>query len=333
MMKFTRITFRNMSPLHLGKGRDSYDTASSVLSSDMLSAALASIRAMEGKSGDIMNFLHSFTISSAFPYCGKDFFLPRPNGRLNIVVKGMEEKDYRKKLKKLRYISTPLWHEMMKGKTLEVLPTQLHEEFLISTPEENYRSPMTHVVNQRVMVPREEGCDAVPFMYQWTFFQHGENESGLYCLVEANDERVEEIVNLFKELGSLGIGSDKTVGGGLFDVEVDKLEWQHPIGNVTMLLSTYIPQESELPFLNLPSSNYSILKRGGFMAGSANENIRHLRKKTIYMFDAGSVFPTNHSLEGTIVDLAPQWNTDDMHPVYRSGRPLYVTVNLNKNEE
>jgi CRISPR type III-A-associated RAMP protein Csm4 len=119
----------------------------------------------------------------------------------------------------------------------------------------------------------------------------------------------------------------------MFDIEVDEVEWQKTTGNAVMLLSTYIPQESEIEFLNLPSSNYSMMKRGGFMAGSTNENIRHLRRKTIYMFEAGSVFLTKHSLEGTIVDLAPQWNSDDIHPVYRSGRPFYVTVNLNKDEE
>jgi CRISPR type III-A-associated RAMP protein Csm4 len=183
------------------------------------------------------------------------------------------------------------------------------------------------------MVPREEGRDAVPFMFEWMFFQHGEKESGLYCLIDAEKESTEEIVNLFKELGSLGIGSDRTVGGGMFDVEVDEVEWKQETGNAVILLSTYIPQESEIEILNLPSSNYSILKRGGFIAGSYHENIRHLRRKTIYMFEAGSVFLAKHSLEGTIVDLAPQWNSDDMHPVYRSGRPFYVTVNLKKDEE
>lgn len=333
MATFTRIIFRNMSPIHLGTGRDSYDTALSVLSSDTLSSALAAVRAMEGRQDGIDRFLRSFTVSSAFPYFGDEFYLPRPQGRLDIRVKGLEEKEYRKKLKKLRYISSSLWLELMNGKTVEIKPTQLQGDFLTVMAEDDFRPPMLHVVNQRVMVPREEGRDAVPFMFEWTFFQHGEKESGLYCLVDGGKEITEEVVSLFKDLGTLGIGSDRTAGGGFFDVETDEVEWQQSSGNAVMLLSAYIPKESELEHLNLPLSNYSILKRGGFMAGSSNENMRKLRRKTVYMFDVGSVFQTNHLLEGTVVDLAPQWNASDMHPVFRSGRPLFVNVNINNNEE
>lgn len=333
MAKLTRIILKNMSPLHLGRGRDSYDTASAALSSDMLSSALASVRALEGRHDDIEDFLSSFTISSAFPYYGKEFFLPRPNGRLTIMVKGQQEKEYRKSLKKLRYITTSLWREMMSGKPIEVMPSQIHREFLIAQPTEDYRRPMTHVVNQRVMVPRDDERDAVPFQFEWTFFQHGEQESGLYCLVDCQEDRKAELIELFKTLGTTGIGSDRTVGGGLFDVDVEEVEWKAVDGDSTMLLSTYIPREQEIESLNLPASNYSLLKRGGFMSGSSNENVRQLRRKTVYMFDAGSVFHTTQTLKGEIVNLAPQWNSNDMHPVYRSGRPLCITVNMNSHEE
>ncbi len=331
MAKLARIIFRNMTPLHLGKGRDTYDTASPLLSSDTLSAALASVRALEGKTDDMKEFLESFTISSAFPYCGKEFFLPRPQGRLSINVKGLTEKDYRKSLKKLRYISFPLWNKMMTGNTVEVLPSQIHGEFLIGESNDSYQQPMAHVVNQRVMVPRDNDRDAVPFMFEWTFFRHGENESGLYCLLDCQNN-ISELIELFKQLGTFGIGSDRTVGGGQFDVEAEEIEWHDINGNSTMLLSNYIPQEKEINLLNLQASNYSILKRGGFMSGSSNENIRQLRRKTVYMFETGSVFQTTHPLEGSIVNLAPQWNEEGTHPVYRSGRPFCVTVNLPNDE-
>lgn len=333
MGKLTRIIFRNMSPLHLGRGRDSYDSSSPNLSSDSLSSALASMRAFDGKTDDMKEFLESFTISSAFPYSGKEFFLPRPCGRLNIIVKGQQEREYRKRLKKLRFISSSLWNKMITGCSIEVYPSQIHGEFLIDEPNEAYPQPMSHAVHQRVMVPRADERDAVPFMFEWTFFRHGENESGLYCLIDCHEDRKSELIELFKQLGSFGIGSDRTVGGGQFDIDTEDLEWKDVNGNATMLLSSYIPMEEEIASLNLQTSNYSILKRGGFMSGSSNENIRLLRRKTVYMFDAGSVFRTTQPIEGTIVNLAPKWNTDDMHPVYRSGRPLYVTVNLNKDEE
>lgn len=333
MRKFTRIILKNMSPLHLGMGRDSYDISSSLLSSDTLSAALASVRAVQGRYEDIEDFLKSFTISSAFPYCGSEYFLPRPIGRLPIKVRGLQEKEYRKDLKKLKFISSAIWSSMMKGNVIEVEPSQIHGEFLIEEPDADYRKPMTHVVNQRVMVPRTEDHDAVPFMFDWTFFRHGDNESGLYCLIDSEEEQTTEIIELFKLLGSFGIGSDRTVGGGLFEVEVDDMEWKDIQGNTTMILSSYIPLESEIEHLKLTTSKYALLKRGGYMSGSSNEKIRQLRRKTVYMFETGSLFDTNVPLEGNIVNLAPEWNTDDMHPVYRCGRPLYLTVNIHTDEK
>lgn len=333
MRKLTRIILRNMSPLHIGVGRDSYDTASAHLSSDAISAALASVRAVQGRHEDILDFLQSFTISSAFPYCGEEFFLPRPNGRLNIRVKGQQEKEYRKKLKKIQYISSSLWQDIMTDKSIVVDPSQIHGEFLIAKSSDNYKKPLIHVVNQRVMVPRDGNHDSVPFTFQWTFFQHGACESGLYFLLDCKEDIKKELVELFQSLGTFGIGSDRTVGGGLFDVEVADIDWPEIKGNATVLLSTYIPQEAELKHLELASSNYSILRRGGFMSGSSNENVRHLRRKTIYMFESGSVFHSTYPLEGKIVNLAPQWNIADMHPVYRCGRPLCVTVNMHTDEK
>lgn len=333
MRTLTRIILRNMSPLHLGMGRDSYDTAASRLPSDSLSAALASVRAVQGRQDDIEEFLRSFTISSAFPYCGNEFFLPRPNGRLPIKVRGLQENEYRKDLKKLQYISSLLWHELIQGNPVEVEPSQLHGEFLIAEPTIDYKKPMIHVANQRVMVPRADDQDSVPFAFEWTFFLHGQLESGLYCLVDCEDSQRQELVDLFKSLGTFGIGSDRTVGGGLFDVEADIIEWPDTTGNATMILSNYIPQESEIEHLNLSSSCYSLQKRGGFMSGSSNENVRQLRRKTVYMFDTGSVFDTTQTIDGMIVNLAPEWNADHMHPVYRCGRPLCVTVNINADEK
>ena len=68
------IKFKNLTPLHIGTGKENYDFSSSVLHSDTLSSALASLRAQKGKTSDIESFLMSFTVSSAFPYFG-EFYL------------------------------------------------------------------------------------------------------------------------------------------------------------------------------------------------------------------------------------------------------------------
>ena len=221
---------------------------------------------------------------------------------------------------------------MISGAKIEVDTTQLHGAFLSSASNLDFSLPMNHAGNQRVMVPRADNRDAIPFTFEWTYFRQGENGSGLYCLIDAKPETKEEIISLFEILGSLGIGSDKTVGGGQFEVVSDEVELPIVKGNGKMILSSYIPTDEEISKLNLQNSSYSIIKRGGFMAGSSSEKNRHLRRKTIYMFEAGSVFPTQIELKGKVVDLAPEWNANDIHPVYRSGRPLCVNINISTNE-
>ncbi len=62
------------------------------------------------------------------------------------------------------------------------------------------------------------------------------------------------------------------------------------------------------------------------MAGSSVSEFQRLRKKSVYMFDEGSVFPTMCNLKGTIVDLTPIWNDPKMHKVYRSGKPFTLPI-------
>lgn len=338
MTKLIRIKLKDMTPLHLGLGRDSYDVSASVLQSDMLTAALASVRAMHGKGDSTEKFINSFVLSSAFPYDGNEYFLPRMKGRLSIKVRGQEEKDYRKKLKKLNYISFNEWQHLANGETIEVEDNQLHGAFLLSEPKPEYSSPMTHVTTERVAISRTGEKDAVPFAFDWTFFRHegtlmsanGKSvnikESGLYCLLQAEDSVADEVIKAFRELGELGIGSDKNVGGGHFNIETDYVDISTINSEKKILLSTYIPTKEELGNINLEESNYQIIHRGGFMAGSSEEELRHLRKKTVYMFDTGSVLTSKEQLKGRVVNVAPQWNTENMHPVFRSGKPLALNI-------
>jgi len=103
-----------------------------------------------------------------------------------------------------------------------------------------------------------------------------------------------------------------------------------PDANQIMLLSLYIPAKEEMKKLRLQAARYELLLRGGYIAGSEEESFRHLRKRSVYMFNVGSLFPVNKPLTGRIVDLAPAWNDGRMHPVFRSGRPFYIPVKINE---
>lgn len=328
MGKYTIIKFKNLTPLHVGTGKENYDFSSSELHSDTLSAAIAAIRAREGKTNDVEDFLRSFSLSSAFPFVGNSLFLPKPQGKIDVVVTDMEEYSSRKKLKKIKYLESNLWNVVVAGKRLEVVSSQIKDDFLVSVGNvDGFNKPYKTQVNQRVSVPRVDNKPAEPFFFEWKYFN---SNAGLYCILDTSDDaRCREIVDLFGRLGEIGLGTDRNVGGGKFTVE--SKEWKTidvEKSDAQMLLSLYIPTEEELAELNLQESKYELLLRGGYISGSSETELSHLRKKSVYTFNVGSVFKTTTVPSGKIVDLKPEWNDEKMHSVYRSGKPFVVPVKI-----
>ena len=175
-------------------------------------------------------------------------------------------------------------------------------------------------------MPRNDGADAEPFFFDWTYYQEN---AGLYCLLNAHDTMIGELLDLFQLLGENGLGTDKNVGGGKFEVDrnTERVNFDFvESANASMLLSLYIPTEQEVDLLKLHDSSYELTLRGGYMAGSHEEDFRHLWKKSVYAFSVGSIFPTTAKLCGKIVDLKPSWNDERIHSVYRSGKPFFVPI-------
>ena len=326
MLKYKVIKLKNLTPLHIGTGKENYDFSSGQLHSDTLSSALAAIRANNGKSDDLEKFLNSFSISSAFPFYENRFFLPKMQGNIPIIIEGEEEHLMRKQLKKIKFIELDIWDDIAKGKNKRVDKHQIQGDFLLNPNDKDFPVTSKKNVSQRASVSRDGTVETAPFFFEWKYF---DPRGGLYCLLNCDDTIFKEIFELFEQLGETGLGTDRNVGGGKFEVEESEISLptiENP--NYMMLLSLFIPQEEELEQLNLSKSKYDILLRGGFMAGSRDEALRHLRKESIYMFNAGSVFNTADQLIGKVVDLQPKWNDESMHPVFRSGKPFYLPIKI-----
>lgn len=327
MAIYTVIKLKHLSPIHLGTGRENYDFSAALLQSDTLSASLAAMKAQNGERENLNEFLESFRISSAFPFYNDHFFLPKPIGKLNIEVNGNSACEFRKRLKTIQYIELNSWCSLISGEKLIASDLQVQSNFFIDEKSiADFNKPSVNQVNQRVTISRDENLTSTPYFFDWTYY---DNRAGLYCLIDAEGSLLDEIVGLFKLLGDVGIGTDKNVGGGKFEVETIKIDIPLPAEpNATVLLSLYIPTQEEVEILNLPKSRYELLQRGGYMAGSSEVLFRHLRKKSIYMFGVGSVFPVISNLFGKVVDLAPNWNDNRMHPVWRSGKPFCLPIKL-----
>lgn len=332
MKRYNIIKLKNITPVHISVGKDKdYDFAETILHSDVLSSALAAIRVIfKGKDDDVKEFLSSFALSSAYPFRCGDLFLPKPLGRMDVDVyegtKRMEEVNYRKRLKKLKFLHIGLWNDIIQGMRPIVDIRQINGEFLFSQTGEQRECFRSEVV-QRVSVAKNEAEDNTLFFFERRFFS---NDSGLYVITDAEGELFDELFELFELLGQEGIGSGKSIGGGQFEVERDTVDINAAEdGNAQILLSMYLPQREEMEKLNLDESVFEIALRGGFMAGSEHESLRHLRKKSIYMFKPSSIFATCEPLCGKVEDLRPEYNNGRMHAVYRSGKPLFIPIKRN----
>lgn len=319
--EYTAIKLVKMSPTHIGTGRENYDFSESVLHSDAISSALAAIRAQSGEKEGICNFLQSFRISSAFPYYKDRYFLPRPVGRLKISVKGQSEYQYRKKLKNVKFLELQVWNRLINGDIIEVEESQIHKEFIVHGQLDT-DSIMKTEVTQRVTVPRYDDTEASPFFFEWTYYNY---VAGLYFITDAKGALLNEIVSLFRQLGETGIGTDKCIGGGKFDVETTQLFITTPeVCQKHMLLSMYIPNKNEFEHMDLSHSSYKLCLRNGYIAGSENPKFYHLKKKSVFMFTEGSVIHSKEAPEGKIVNLRPEWNDIELHDVFRSGKALSI---------
>ena len=125
MATYTLIKLKEMSPLHVGTGKENYDFSASHLHSDTLSAALAAMKVRHDGEEGLKEFMDSFVISSAFPYVGDHFFLPRPLGKIDMKVDDCDEYISRKKLKSIKFIEQDLWKSLIAGEQVIVSISQL----------------------------------------------------------------------------------------------------------------------------------------------------------------------------------------------------------------
>ena len=179
MKEFCGIKLHSLTPIHIGTGRDSYDTSSNIIHSDMLMGALASLWVQSNGANGIKGFLESFQVSSCFPFFEDKYFLPKPMGRINLNYSNLDpiqQYELNKSIKKVRYITLHLWEKLINGESLEVQENHIKGIFLSDDKLDNGNVTKSEV-EQRVSVPAIYTEDPVPFYFERTFFH---DNAGLY---------------------------------------------------------------------------------------------------------------------------------------------------------
>ncbi len=358
-MNLALIKFRFAEPLHIGTVRADYDSSQSMIHSDTLYSAIIQAWSVLGLLEKTKNYTQpkehlGFTLSSLFPFYQKDksseaiYFFPKPIGAIPPT-------DYTtsKKVKKIQYLDTGYFKKLLEKGEIEKPEEKAQGIYLTDNDdfkekdingeltEGEGRTFMQKKVFPRVYVPRTGEVETVNnrlqlltdtriYYIERLFFK---GESGLFCLVklegkgkarEINKERLKAAIKL---LGDEGLGTDRRVGNGRFDIdfEVDFIDNftefdQLPSSKHQVNLSLFCPKDSQV--LSQSLVRYEIIKRGGWITA---DNYLTYRKNAIYMFKEGSIFKSGTSPEGKTVDLAPKKTPRAVqHPIYRVGHSLFL---------
>ena len=319
-----RLTFTG--GLHIGRGADELDKTSTTYSSDALKSALFAVGLpyYPEWAQNPEGFFQSFRLSSAFPWCGPDFFLPKP-GNIRFRFESSNDLTQAKRAKRLSYISATLFRTWAAAPDQEVAVNELQTgdgAFLFTGKGKKF---LHTAVQQRAQVPAGGEGETRPYYFERLLFSE---DSGLYFLIAFLDETIKpQIIHALHLLGDVGIGTDRTVGNGQFTIgHPEVFALPSATKGLQMALGLYLPLKEEIEAMDLEQSWWSLVRRGGFMAASGREEYRSLRKNNIYFFGEGSTFKATMTLKGRVANLQPEWNAPGMHPVWRCGMPLFLNL-------
>ena len=246
-------------------------------------------------------------ISDAMPYCGDTLYIPKPMKRIEYEDQG--NSSVKKAFKNLSYIPVDRLNEYLMGK--------------LDVQKERDRFAKLGIMYSRNMVSIRGKEETEPYRVGIFQFHHG---NGLYIIIGyESDEQQDLMEELLVQLSFAGIGGKRSSGLGRFELDScklsnDTLRRLEENGNTYITLSIALPQKEEMENV-LENSSYQLIKRSGFVASDKYAD-EYLRKRDIYVMNAGSCFSTK--FKGDVFDVSLGGN----HPVYRYAKPFLMEVDL-----
>jgi len=338
-MKLYRIMPR--APFHFGERGIGQEETAEFPHSDTLFAALISAWQLMYEPAEFHRRVEGCTrfdgvpplrLSSAFPYVGDVYFLPRPA----ILLEGTGGD--RKRGKKVAYVSWRQAEDLVRsdvpsqvqpGDTLMSGRLWLHPQEKAAVGKVFGTDDLAHVrlwssaeseAMARVTVDRVNAASAL--YYQGMV--HFADGCGFYLLADVADESYRKLLeDGLHFLSEQGLGGRRSVGLGQFTLEVGgERALGVPDGehNYHWLLSLYHPTAVEVEQRKvLEDARYTLVTRRGWIY---SPNDASQRRRAIRMLAEGSLLP--RPVIGDVVDVRP--TTGFPHPVWRPGLALTIST-------
>ncbi len=331
-MSIYRVRLEPLAPFYVaphGRARKS----GALVHSDTLHGALVAVAALTGS--PLLDRAPELRLSSLFPFWRDLFLYPkpffhRPGQQPEGDVKG------RKRWKSVSLLSEKLLATWLRGAAvpeaeIRVLPGGA--AVLASELEGRPAPPDALVVEEfstAVVIDRAGGA-TTPFDRRGLRVNTGKG-CGAWFFVELEKGHLPSFQRLVQELGEQGLGGERSVGYGRFDL-LGIEEWTDRtalFGTADapdfFSLSLYLPTRDEVDrgVLDAPAA-YDCALRGGWIHGPGGSD---QRKRSLRMCVEGSAFPAVAPRHGDMRDARPAAFT--AHPVWRSGLAFALPCHLPK---
>jgi len=319
-MKAYKLKFH--SSFHLDSGTAVDGPSEIIVKSDSLFSAICSAANKFYGYELVETFLQpqAVIVSSAFPFLKDELFLPKP---LNYYP-NIDDYEMIKEFKKIKFISKDFLELILRD---NVIPGSfLNKDFILNGCWRNRKNDAEDLIfktseNPHIVVDRITNSTQIFYKTEVYFAKN----AGLFFLADVRDDILQKFEAVLRFLGDEGIGADRTIGKGLFEVEEIKNFFLSPSKGYDSFysLSLYSPTESEFNSILAKESFYDLEVRKGWVFNNT------LRRKALRMFTEGSVFKFNSSPPPPIGSIQKVLNkndypTDLSTDIFRSGQALFL---------
>jgi len=322
-MKAYKLKF--YSSFHLDSGTAVDGPSELFIKSDTLFSAICSAANKFYGSEIVEAFLQaeSVILSSAFPFLNDELFFPKP---LNYYPQ-IDNYEMIKEFRKIKFISKDYLEMILQGN--EIDSSLIRKDFIVNgcwkkrkVEEGNFifkTKENPHIVLDRI-------SNSTQIFYKTEVYFSNKPQAGLFFIADVREELLPKFETVLRFLGDEGIGADRTIGKGLFEVEEIKNFSLSAFkeSNSFYLLSLYSPNATEFTSIFPKESFYNFEIRRGWVSNNT------LRRKSLRMFTEGSVIKIKDNLlpKGMIHKVL---NKDDypdnlQTDIFRSGQVIAIPI-------
>jgi CRISPR-associated protein Csm4 len=328
-----QLTFS--TPVHFGIEGIGQERVDQMVRSDTLWAAVVQkLMLLYDDEPESLCRESGFAVSSSFPVIAGRRFFPVPIGSLDKIMDTVAHMDTGqlpfdlKDLKKIRFLSEPLFRKIAAGKELALADINKNSVFPPPASELNASKDESITLLKTTQRPRVAVDQVYGGVCEGAFFyctdQFFDNTSGLFFLASFDStEKQARFEAALRLLGDSGVGADRSIGRGCFSFTTEPFEFQSPAGSTAhVLLSLYHPTRNEVDqgILAGKQSAYSLMRRSGH-AGS--HGAHQFRRADCWMLTEGAVLP--FAPEGQIPCVLERSDYIP-HNVYRYGKAFCLPM-------